>query len=191
MRVRSIWIGLAATLVITVIAWVVWKNVSSESASLQPAAIAQKQVFHPVPAPNASFLVNGKQEFLSQYRGHKVMLWLYSTWCSSCADGLHALQNKKAELAHDGVTLIALDNYKNDGYHGLTVKEFVGKFAPSLEGARGVVLGTATKGLRNIYNAKEYPDIYYLINAKGMVEVISGSPDSSMKTILHFAKTGQ
>ena len=191
MRIKSILAGLAVTIVIAVTAWVVWKNITPESAPLPPAAIGRKQVFHPVPAPNASFLVNGKQDYLSQYRGHKIILWLYSTWCSSCAEGLHALQKKRSELARDGVTLIALDNYRNDGYSGPTVKEFTSRFAPSLEDVQGVVLGTATKDLRNIYNSKEYPDIYYLINAKGMVKVISSSPDSSMQTILHFARTGQ
>lgn len=193
MRKKSIMILLGLSILIGVSGWVSWKF-SGAPSTVRSQTSARTQTpmqFHPVPAPDVSFEVAGKKTSISQYAGHKIMLWLFSTWCGSCEAGLKALAKHRQELAQDGVTLIVLDNYKNDGYPGLTTDEFVQKVAPELENASGWIFGTASKTLAETYNPKRFPDIYFLIGSKGLIQAISGSPNVTMQKILRFAKTGQ
>ncbi|WP_083251277.1 peroxiredoxin family protein [Acidihalobacter yilgarnensis] len=193
MRKKSIMVLLGLSLLIGVSGWVSWKFAGAPSTEhSQTSARTQTSAkFHPVPAPDVSFEVAGKKASISQYAGHKIMLWLFSTWCSSCEAGLKALAKHRLELAQDGVTLIVLDNYKNDGYPGLTTDEFVQKVAPELESTSGWIFGTASKTLAETYNPKGFPDIYFLIDSKGLIQAVSGSPNVTMQKILRFAKTGQ
>lgn len=138
-------------------------------------------------APVASFAsLDGATTTLASFRGKKVMLWLVATWCSSCSAGAQVLASHINDIS--GLTVIALQTYKNDGYPGPNMKEFATASAPKTLTNKNWVFGYITKASSAIYNPTHYADIYYLIDAKGVVRVISGAPAATLSTITAFAK---
>jgi len=138
-------------------------------------------------APNAPFQVGSKTYNLDQFRGRKVMLWLFSTWCPSCQVGLKALSDKQQQLKKSGLIIIALENYKNGGYQGPTIRKFVGKYGKSVAKSPNWFFGNASAELARIYNPKGYPDIYFLIDEKGIIRNINDAPAVTIDKIVNFA----
>lgn len=137
--------------------------------------------------PQASFTtIQGKTQMLGAYRHRKLMIWEVATWCGSCVAGLRAMQQHALELRMAGVTVILLQVYKNGGYPGATMHDFVKQFAPNLLNSPGWVIGTTNADFSKIYNPKHYADIYYLIDADGKVAAIDSAPGSSFPTIKRF-----
>ncbi len=139
-------------------------------------------------APAATFLGHGGSGSLTTYRGQKVMLWLFSTWCPSCHAGLAALAQKQAALAAGRVHLIVLENYRNGGYSGPSMAKLINQYASAVQHASNWTFGAATRQLASIYNAKSYPDIYYLIGGNGKIERVGSAPSASMQEIITFAQ---
>ncbi len=140
-------------------------------------------------APNAAFTVNSKTYSLDQFKGHKIMLWLFSTWCPSCQVGLKVLSDNRFRLKKYGLQVIALVNYKNGGYPGPTAQAFAKKYAKAVTKAPNWLFGNASKKLASIYNPKGYPDIYFLIDKKGFIKIISDAPSATIDKIINFAKS--
>ena len=138
-------------------------------------------------APDTYFYSNSKKVYVKSFESKRVMLWLFSTWCPSCIAGFNALAEKQPELKKDKFTIIVLRNYKNGGYPGPTVTEFAKKYGEKLLNADNWVFGEASKDLESKYNSKGYPDIYFLINEKGIITNINGSPAATLDDILSFA----
>ncbi len=139
-------------------------------------------------APNAAFTVNSKTYNLAQFRGRKVMLWIFSTWCPSCRIGLKILSDNQPQLKKFGLTVIALENYKDGGYSGPTAQEFAEKYGKSVIKAPNWLFGNASEKLAAIYNPKGYPDIYFLIDKKGFIRKITDAPAATINQIIDFAK---
>lgn len=151
------------------------------SVSLPAAALPKSLV------PKASFTtLQGKTRTLGAYRGRKLMVWEVATWCGSCVAGLRAMQQHALELQMANVTVILLQVYKNGGYPGMSIHDFVKRFAPALLGMPNWVIGTANADLSKTYNPRHYADIYYLINADGQVAAVNGAPASSFSIIRRF-----
>lgn len=148
---------------------------------------AQKQ------APDASFKVGDKTVQLSHFQGSKRILWLFSTWCPSCAVGLQELSQKQPELQKNDVQVIALRNYNNGGYPGLsgTIDTFIKKYLknPGLLKAKNWTFGEATKELEQQYNPHTYPDIFFLIDEQGNIVKKANSLGAHMDEIMNFAGT--
>jgi len=142
----------------------------------------------PYPAPEGLFVSQGKVLPIEKYRGHKVMLWLFSTWCHTCVVAAKSLEKNNAGLQKNGLTILALRNYKNGGNSGLSIEQFIEKFVPSMTQAENWVLGEASAQLDNAYNARHYADVYFLIDEQGMVQVVSTSPAATLSTIKKFIK---
>lgn len=140
-------------------------------------------------APDSPLQVGNDTVQLSHFRGKKVMLWFFSTWCPSCQAGLQALAQKEQTLEKQGLHVIAVRNYKNGGYPGPSITDFVKKVTPSLLKAKNWTLAEATKELAGKYNSRGYPDIYYLINSDGEVVKVDSSPGANMDEILAFARS--
>lgn len=140
-------------------------------------------------APVASFVTDGGQTVsTASFRGHRTLLWLVSTWCSSCAAGLQAMQGQIPALQKTGLRVVVLRNYRNDGYPGPGIRAFVAQAAPSLVHQKHWLLGQASAELDARYNPRHYPDVYYLIDADGRVQGINGAPSATMDLILRFAR---
>lgn len=142
----------------------------------------------PYQAPEGLFTSHGKIIPLEKYRGHKVMLWLFSTWCHTCVVAAKSLEKNNPELNQQGLIILAVRNHKNGGNSGLMIEQFIEKFAPSMTKAKNWVLGEATAQMDNSYNARHYSDIYFLIDEQGMIQVVSTSPAATLSTIKQFLK---
>lgn len=147
----------------------------------KPDSFAQQK------APDTYFYSNSKKVYVKSFEGKKIMLWMFSTWCPSCISGFNALAENQPELKKDDLTIIVLRNYKNGGYPGPTVTEFAKKYDEKLLSESNWVFGEASEELENKYNSKKYPDIYYLIDNKGMIKEVNGAPAATLDDILNFA----
>lgn len=141
------------------------------------------------PAPNAWFTVPAGRDSIAQFKGRKVMLWLLSTWCSSCQEGLRVLAREQPALQRAGLTVIVVENYRNGGYGGAPIASFVERYGASVQHAPNWVFGSAPRSFRSLYNPRNFPDIYYLIDQRGVVRVIDAAPSATLQKILAFART--
>jgi len=142
----------------------------------------------PAKAPPATFSTGAKQVSLADYRGEKVMLWMFSSWCSSCKAGLDALAAEQPRLAQAGLRILALRNHENGGYPGPSARAFFEQFGKPLLSAPNWVVGDVSPEMAARYNPRRYPDIYFLIDAQGMVRAVNSAPAATIDTILRFAK---
>lgn len=141
------------------------------------------------PAPVAPFLVGGIPHSTSILTGHKTMLWLVSTWCGSCAEGLRVLARHAPLLRDAGLRIVMLRNAGNGGYPGPGIHAFVSQVAPALFQQSNWTFGEATPAFEKAYNPRGYADIYFLIRANGTLQTISGAPAATLSTILGFVGT--
>ncbi len=178
---------LVITVSITIIGWLIWYNLQPSTQELPFETKLHSSQTEFMRAPDATFLVDGKAHNLDQYKGRKVILWLFSTWCSSCEAGLQALWRKHQVLEKRGVVVLILNNYQNGDYPGPSVRQFVRAVAPDVLHSAAWVVGNSSRQMAGVYNQKDYPDIYYLINRQGSIVKINSSPDVTMPTILAFA----
>lgn len=141
----------------------------------------------PFAAPDISFTSQAKQHSLVKYKGQKVMLWLFSTWCHTCVASVKAMQKNQDTWAKTGLVILALRNFNNGGYPGADMPAFIQKFAPQVKKLVNWVLGEASQQMDQKLNAKKFPDIYFLINKEGWVQTVNTAPNVTMDKILKFA----
>ena len=152
------------------------------------SAITAHAGTHP-PAPAAPFTTTaGKTLSTATLQGRPTLLWLLSTWCGSCAAGLQTLARHAGVLQKAGLRIVVLRNYRNDGYPGMHIGQFVSEVLPHFTPPQNWILGQASRQLGKRYNAKHYPDIYFLIDAKGRIQAVDSAPSATLKKILSFAK---
>lgn len=150
-----------------------------------PAAPAEKVVIDKQ-APDAVFIdTNGEQRILSEFRGQRIMLWLLATWCPSCSAGAQALEENNNKMKD--LTIIALETYGNAGYRGPSIEAFSQQYAPDMLSAPNWIFGNAPKETTNVYNPRNYPDIYFLIDENGILRDIDGAPAATINKIIQFA----
>ena len=142
----------------------------------------------PIVAPQGSFSIEGTAYTVAQFKNRRVMLWFLSTWCTSCSVALEALEKKQRELIESGLQIVALKNHENGGYPGPTIHEFVNYFSPDLLDAPNWLIGDASAELGAAYNPRRYPDIYFLIDEKGMLVAVEGAPGATLDVIMDFAR---
>ena len=139
------------------------------------------------PAPNAVFTTQSRRYSVAQFKGHKVMLWLLSTWCTSCQEGLHVLAQERAKLRKAGVTVIVLENYRNGGYGGESITTFAQRYGASVLHSSNWLFGDAPQPFSAVYNPHNFADIYYLIDTNGVIHTVSSAPSATLDEILDFA----
>ena len=149
-------------------------RVSGHSVGIRNITIGTK-------APNYSFLLeNGSEANVSSYRGHEVLLWFVATWCPTCAQGNSALNENYSFFKKRGVKIVELELYKDLGYAGPPIGEFVGSYAPDAYVNGTIIPGVAGYNITAAYDPNGYLDIYYLISANGTVLYINGSPSVTL-----------
>lgn len=154
-------------------------SLSTWSFNLAPEKI-------PFAVTELSFSSQPKQHVLSEYKGKKVMLWLFSTWCHTCVASVRAMQKQQALWQQQGLVILALRNYQNGGYPGVSMKEFMQRFGPETSLYWNWVTGEASKQMDKRLNSRKFPDIYFLIDEKGYVQKVSTAPNRTMKLIVDF-----
>jgi thiol-disulfide isomerase/thioredoxin len=157
-------------------------NTSPEKlASLEKAKVVRGKL-----APEAHFtILSGEDTHLSDFRGQKVMFWVLATWCPSCIAGAQVLQENNEQLAN--LTIIALKTYGNAGFPGPSIEEFAKRYSPELLEASNWLWGNSSSETTSVYNPRNFPDIYFLIDEKGILKDIDGAPAATINKIIEFA----
>lgn len=150
------------------------------------AGVATEKVRLGRPAPDAVFTTfSGEERLLREFRGRKVMFWLLATWCPSCIAGAQVLAQNNDKLSH--LTIIALKTYGNAGYPGPSIEEFAKQNAPSTLSAANWLWAEASPAATKIYNPRNFPDIYFLIDENGVLRAINSAPAATLNKIIEFA----
>jgi len=142
----------------------------------------------PFSVSNVSFTMNGKLHRISEYKGRKVMLWMFSTWCHTCIASIRKMQRYQAILKKTDMLILAIRNFNNGGVAGLLMPDFIQKIKPRIKDYKNWKLGEASAEMDKTLNAKKFPDIYFLIDAQGAVKKVDTAPNIHMQSIIKFAQ---
>ncbi len=130
-------------------------------------------------APNYQFIAaNGSTVSLSAYRGHLTVLWFVTTWCPGCVQGNEVLNQSYQFFKQRGVKVVEIELYKDLGYNGPLISDFVMSYAPAAYASGTVVPAVSGYNMTAAYDPKGYLDIYYVISSNGRV-LYTGSPLAS------------
>jgi thiol-disulfide isomerase/thioredoxin len=136
-------------------------------------------------APATFSTIDGETKQLADYRGQKMMFWVFATWCPSCQKAAQALQKNNDKLQN--VTILALKTHGNAGHEGPSISEFARQYAPDLLKADNWVWGKLSKKSTRVWNQQNRPDIYWLIDANWTIVAEDGAPAATIDRILQFA----
>ena len=119
-------------------------------------------------APPVSFtLINGTTLNLSQLRGHYILLYFITTWCSGCAAGVETINYYAPLIAAKKILVIVVESYDDLGYQGMPLPQFMQRFGG--QPRNWFMAGYADLAATEKYNPDGYPDIYYLISDRGVI----------------------
>ncbi|MCL5048004.1 MAG: TlpA family protein disulfide reductase [Firmicutes bacterium] len=133
--------------------------------------------------------ISGRQLNVASLRGKPTLLWFVSTWCSSCQAGTQTMAQNISRLQADGVRVVEVELYQDLGQSGPSITSFGKQLAGAHYGDPDWIFATSSFVLTRTYDPASYLDIYYLINAKGKIVYVNGSPSATMPDILREAST--
>jgi len=73
--------------------WIVFLFVWAHPASAGFFDLSSQAL--PYPVPDEKFTNQSTQQTLSDYKGKKIMLWMFSTWCHTCVAGVKEMQKDR------------------------------------------------------------------------------------------------
>ncbi|GGX70806.1 redoxin domain-containing protein [Saccharospirillum salsuginis] len=174
-------------------AWVqaVLKDLRRRRAGLLLAGLVAIQGAFAAPAPEAPDAyfrtAEGMTVSTAELKGEPTLLFLLSTWCTSCSAGVKALYRQADQLEDLRLRVVVLRNYENGGYPGMDIQPYVEQVVSNFVQPENWILGQASEKLDQAYYARHYPDIYFLIDANGRIQDVSSAPAATMDRILTFA----
>lgn len=161
------------------------KNKNSTTSQINISNSSEKKIVKGNKVPEFTFTnLNGKQIKLSDFKGKKVMVWMVATWCSSCIAGAKTLAKNHDKLKN--LIIITLKTYNDAGYPGPSIEEFKQRILLG-SSIQNWIWGNASKETTSIYNPRNFPDIYFLINKNGILQSIDGAPTATIGEIIKFA----
>ncbi|MGC8479423.1 MAG: redoxin domain-containing protein [Candidatus Micrarchaeia archaeon] len=131
-------------------------------------------------APNIPItLTNGTSITLGDLRGKPVVLWLVTTWCSSCQEGEHILTSGGyySAIRSKGANIIIIELYNDLGQPGPSIQSFADQYGNGTQNP-GLLYGISNLNATYSYDPKGYLEIYYIINPNGTIAA-SGAPLST------------
>jgi hypothetical protein len=120
-------------------------------------------------------LTNGTTARLSDFRGHRVLLWFVTIGCSSCAIGAQLLsQQYYSQLHNKGVIILTVQLYNNLGFdpEGSSINDWATQFGGA---SPGWLFGTSNQNTTYTYDPKALLDTYYTLDSQGRI-MASGTP---------------
>lgn len=99
---------------------------------------------------------------------------------------LRGLERAAGRARGAGLRIIALRNFENGGYPGPALREFVARYGRSLLDAPNWTFGEVPAAMARAYNPQRYPDIYFLVDEKGVIRAMDGAPGATMARITRF-----
>jgi thiol-disulfide isomerase/thioredoxin len=113
-------------------------------------------------------LVNGTTINTGSLRGHPLLVWLVTTWCSSCAESQQLLASEYYPLLHSkGIIIVEVENYDDLGEQGPSLRQFIDEYGGA--NMPGWLIGTAPQWVTEKYNPDQYLDIFYLVSQNGLI----------------------
>lgn len=178
--------GAAILVVAGVILGLHYANRPTTTATATGSAAASPQPGQTAPAGSFTILA-GKTVDVASLRGQPTLVWFVATWCSSCQAGTQALAQNLAQLHAEGVRVEEVELYQDLGQSGPSMASFAKTFAGPEYGNPDWTFGTSSAVLTHTYDPQSYLDIYYLLNAKGQITYVNGSPGATMPQLLAAA----
>ncbi len=176
-KLHYIWITLAVLAAIFILIQILGRPSSASSISIGSSA------------PNKGFyLLNGTYTNISAYHGKEVLLYLVTTWCSTCAEGTQTLGKNISFFNSRNVSVIEVETYKDFGYAGPTINQFVNTYAG--QSSKYITMGYSGNNLTRTYDPKGYLDIYYLISPSGKIMYVNGEPSATLNLLEAAIKEG-
>lgn len=180
-RRRWIWGGTAAATTV-VVGLILGLHATSSSTPSQPAAAGGQT------APDGQFTtVSGQTMSIASLRGKPMLLWFVSTWCSSCQAGTQAMAQNINQFQADGVRVVEVELYRDLGQSGPSIASFGQSLAGSQYSNPDWTFATSSASLTLAYDPKSYLDVYYLLDSRGRIAYVNGSPGSTMSSLLSEA----
>lgn len=178
--------GLAALVVVGVILGLHYASQPTRSTSTTASATSPA-VGHV--APNGTFTtLAGAPGSVASLRGHPTLVWLVTTWCSSCQAGTQLLAQNIAKLQADGVRVVELELYQDLGQAGPSIGNFARIYAGAEATSPDWSWGVSSATLTRTYDPQSGLEIYYLLNAKGQVTYVNAPLVSTMPQLLRAAE---
>lgn len=113
-------------------------------------------------------LINGGSVTTNSLKGQPLVVWLMTTWCSSCAETSELLVSQYySTFKSDGIRLLQIENYNDLNQQGESLPAFVSQYGGSSE--TGWYIGTAAQSVTQEYNPTSALDVYYMVNAQGYI----------------------
>jgi cytochrome oxidase Cu insertion factor (SCO1/SenC/PrrC family) len=132
-------------------------------------------------APNGSFTTAaGSQATITSLRGHPTLVWLVTTWCSSCQAGTQALAGDIGHLASRGVRVVELELAGDLGQPGPSITTFAHQYAGAASANPDWTWGVASSRLTATYDPAGELEIYYLLDASGHITYVNSPLVSTM-----------
>jgi thiol-disulfide isomerase/thioredoxin len=151
-----------------------------------PALAAQSPVVGQ-PAPAFTYhLLDGRELSQRALRGHPYILWTVASWCPSCQTGSDVIASHIGFLRAHGVRVVEMQVANDLGQPGPGLQKFqkaVGAKASAPNWYWGVLTEAQTEALV----PKGAMDVYYLVDARGKVVAVNGSPAATWGVIERFA----
>ena len=179
-RRRLIGMGVAGALVAAVIV-VVGVLASSKSTS----APTTRSTGVGALAPNETFTTTaGRQATIGSLRGRPTLVWLVTTWCSSCQAGTEALAGEIGHLASSGVHVVELELAGDLGQSGPSITAFARQYAGAASANPDWTWGVASSRLTTTYDPAGELEIYYLLDSSGHISYVNSPLVSTMSGLL-------
>lgn len=172
---RWLWALLGGVAVLTAI----WVTAAGRRPQDHAAVGPMPAVGDPAPA-GAFTTVEGKTLDVRALRGRPALVWFVATWCPSCQTGTQVLAQKVNDFSGAAVRIVELELYHDLGGQGPDIATFGRQFAGNAYGNPDWTWGTASEGMSFRYDPKGYLDVYYLLDARGVIRYINGSPGTTL-----------
>lgn len=140
--------------------------------------------------PGDYTLVDGRSiKVVSSLRGRPALIWFVSTWCSSCEAGTQVMAQNIAAFSRHHVRVVELELARDLGQPGPSIASFGQSLAARAYRNPDWSWGVASSPMTTAYDPRAYLDVYYLLNARGQIVYINGSPSSTMGGLLNAIGT--
>lgn len=154
---------------------------TSQHAASIPPKVGQ-------PAPDGTFVdTAGGTRTIASLRGHPSLVWFVAVSCSSCAVSVPVFAKHLPDFAAKGVHIAVVDLYgdlDSTDKGRADLASFARHTAHERYGDPGWTWGVSTKSLSYAYDPYGEPDLYYLLDAHGIVTDINSVPVSTIGHLL-------
>lgn len=185
---RRLWAGLIAVAILVAIAGVVLAQ-NGPSSPQDRGGRSETTAAVGARAPGGTYTtVGGARASVGELKAQPTLLWFVATWCPSCQTGTRVMADNLPRLKAQGIRVVELQLYRNLGQAGPNIERFARSLAGPRYGDPGWHFGTASAELTRAYDPNSYLDIYYLIDSKGRIVYVNGSPGATMGALLKQAR---